>query len=69
MKRITFTLAALSISVALSGCASQAPASNTGSLAAAVIPTAIAAPADQKIAFTWQALGTQIGLAPFPRTG
>jgi Protein of unknown function (DUF3455) len=60
MKHTIFTLTALAIVVALSGCASLAPASNNGSLASPGLPAAIAAPADQKIAFTWQALGTQI---------
>ena len=60
MKRTAFTIATLSIFAFLSGCASKAPASSAGSLAASVLPAAIVAPTDQKIAFTWQALGTQI---------
>jgi Protein of unknown function (DUF3455) len=57
MKHISPSLIAIATLAALAGCAAPVP---TGKSAAPELPAAIAAPADQKIAFTWRALGTQI---------
>jgi Protein of unknown function (DUF3455) len=58
MKPIHLTLITLSALAALAGCAAPAPAGKAASTAS--LPAAIAAPSDQKVAFSWHAIGTQM---------
>lgn len=57
MKLNAISLALLSSLAIFAGCSTPTPASANKSV---TLPDAMAAPADQKIAFTWQAVGTQI---------